>query len=203
MTTTQTALVTGASSGIGEAVVRKLTASGWEVHALARRAARLQALANQTGCTPHALDIRDGEALERLTAGLAPDLLVNNAGLGAGITGLIGATRDEVEAGRLAGLFEEIVGAESERAHGVGNRSEAGQEDPLTAVSVVAHRLQKIQCIAVGQAHVGKNDERLASLFEQQSARIRQVDCAFYLPAAALEMTHQLVSEQFLVFDDQ
>ena len=70
-------------------------------------------------------------------------------------------------------------------------------------MSVVAHRLQKIQCIAVGQAHVGKNDERLASLFEQQSARIRQVGRAFYLPAAALEMTHQLVSEQFLVFDDQ
>ena len=96
MTTTGIALVTGASSGIGEAVVRKLTANGWQVHALARRGARLQALANETGCIPHALDIRDGEALERLTDGLAPDLLVNNAGLGAGITGLVTATREEV-----------------------------------------------------------------------------------------------------------
>jgi NADP-dependent 3-hydroxy acid dehydrogenase YdfG len=96
MTRTGTALVTGASSGIGEAVVRKLAANGWQVHALARRAARLQALANETGCTPHALDIRDSEALERLVAGLAPDLLVNNAGLGAGITGLVAATREEV-----------------------------------------------------------------------------------------------------------
>ncbi len=96
MTTTGTALVTGASSGIGAAVVRKLAAAGWQVHALARRAARLEALAGETGCTPHALDIRDGAALERLTDGLAPDLLVNNAGLGAGITGLTGATRDEI-----------------------------------------------------------------------------------------------------------
>ncbi len=96
MTTKGTALVTGASSGIGAAVVRKLAADGWEVHALARRAARLEALAAETGCTPHALDIRDGAALERLMAGLAPDLLVNNAGLGAGITGLTGATREEV-----------------------------------------------------------------------------------------------------------
>jgi NADP-dependent 3-hydroxy acid dehydrogenase YdfG len=77
-------------------VVRRLAAAGWEVHALARRAARLEALANETGCTPHALDIRDTAALERLMAGLAPDLLVNNAGLGAGITGLTGATSEEV-----------------------------------------------------------------------------------------------------------
>ncbi|MEE8454956.1 MAG: SDR family oxidoreductase [Limibaculum sp.] len=96
MTTTRTALVTGASSGIGAAVVRKLAANGWQVHALARRAARLEALAGETGCIPHALDIRDGAALERLMAGLAPDLLVNNAGLGAGITGLATASRDEV-----------------------------------------------------------------------------------------------------------
>jgi NADP-dependent 3-hydroxy acid dehydrogenase YdfG len=96
MTTKGTALVTGASSGIGEAAVRKLTANGWQVHALARRAARLQALANETRCIPHALDIRDGDALERLMAGLTPDLLVNNAGLGAGITGLVAATREEV-----------------------------------------------------------------------------------------------------------
>ena len=96
MTTKGTALVTGASSGIGAAVVRRLTANGWQVHALARRAARLEALANETGCTPHAIDIRDGAALERLMAGLAPDLIVNNAGLGAGITGLATATREEV-----------------------------------------------------------------------------------------------------------
>jgi len=96
MTAKRTALVTGASSGIGEAVVRKLAANDWQVHALARRADRLQALADETGCTPHALDIRDGAALERLMAGLAPDLLVNNAGLGAGITGLTGASREDI-----------------------------------------------------------------------------------------------------------
>ena len=96
MTTKGTALVTGASSGIGAAVVRSLAANGWQVHALARRAARLEALADETGCVPHALDIRDGAALARLMAGLAPDLLVNNAGLGAGITGLATASRDEV-----------------------------------------------------------------------------------------------------------
>jgi len=91
-----TALVTGASAGIGAGVVRKLAANGWQVHALARRADRLAALAAETGCVPHAVDMRDGAALARLMAGLEPDLLVNNAGLGAGITGLAGATREDI-----------------------------------------------------------------------------------------------------------
>ena len=96
MTSKGEALVTGASSGIGAATVRALAAAGWEVHALARRADRLEGLARETGCTPHTADVRDGLVLERLMAGLAPDVLVNNAGLGAGITGLAGATREEV-----------------------------------------------------------------------------------------------------------
>ncbi len=90
------ALVTGASSGIGAAVVRTLAAAGWEVHAVARRSDRLEALAREIGCTPHTVDVRDGLVLERLTAELAPDVLVNNAGLGAGITGLTGASRQQV-----------------------------------------------------------------------------------------------------------
>ncbi len=97
MTAQGTALVTGASAGIGAATVRKLCAEGWLVHALARRAARLQELANETGCAVHAVDMRDGAALEKLAGEVAPDLIVNNAGLGAGITGLVGSTRAEID----------------------------------------------------------------------------------------------------------
>ena len=90
------ALVTGASSGIGAAVVRSLRAAGFEVWAMARRAERLEALAKETGCTPIVADVRDTGAMEDTLAGLAPDILVNNAGLGAGITGLATASADDV-----------------------------------------------------------------------------------------------------------
>ena len=47
--TTRTAVVTGASSGIGRETARQLRAEGWTVYAAARRAERLEELAEQTG----------------------------------------------------------------------------------------------------------------------------------------------------------
>jgi NADP-dependent 3-hydroxy acid dehydrogenase YdfG len=77
----KTALVTGASSGIGAAVVRRLRREGLEVHALARSKDSLQALAAETGCIAHALDVTDLEAVTRLTQQVPFDILVNNAGV--------------------------------------------------------------------------------------------------------------------------
>ena len=77
----QTALVTGASSGIGAAVVERLSREGLEVHALARGAKALAALAERTGCIAHALDVTDLAAVTRLTKEVEFDILVNNAGV--------------------------------------------------------------------------------------------------------------------------
>ncbi len=74
------ALVTGASSGIGAATVRRLRAEGLEVHAMARDADRLAALAKATGCVPHALDVRATAEIAKLANGIEVDVLVNNAG---------------------------------------------------------------------------------------------------------------------------
>jgi len=77
----QTALVTGASSGIGAAVVERFCREGLTVHALARNADALSALAARTGCTPHALDVTDLAGVTALIASLEIDILVNNAGV--------------------------------------------------------------------------------------------------------------------------
>jgi len=77
----KTALVTGASSGIGAAVVERLCREGLEVHALARSRDSLLALAERTGCTPHVLDVTDLQGVTRLTQQVKFDVLVNNAGV--------------------------------------------------------------------------------------------------------------------------
>jgi NADP-dependent 3-hydroxy acid dehydrogenase YdfG len=77
----RTALVTGASSGMGAAVVERLTREGLEVHALARRADALNALADRTGCIPHAIDVSERPALAKLAASAEFDVLVNSAGV--------------------------------------------------------------------------------------------------------------------------
>lgn len=77
----KTALVTGASGGIGAATVERLCREGVTVHALARRANALAALAERTGCIPHAIDVNDLAAITELAAATEFDILVNNAGV--------------------------------------------------------------------------------------------------------------------------
>ncbi|ATY92900.1 probable short-chain dehydrogenase [Pectobacterium atrosepticum SCRI1043] len=75
------ALVTGASAGMGEAIVERLCREGITVHAVARRREQLAALAERTGCIPHAVDVADLHALTELCCDLKVDILVNNAGV--------------------------------------------------------------------------------------------------------------------------
>ncbi|WP_326692101.1 MULTISPECIES: SDR family oxidoreductase [unclassified Streptomyces] len=77
----RTALVTGASTGIGAVVVERLAKRGLHVHAVARNADRLEELARKTGCTPHVVDITDTGALAEAVGELEIDVLVNNAGV--------------------------------------------------------------------------------------------------------------------------
>ena len=83
-----TVLVTGATSGIGEATVREFAGAGWHVVATGRRADRLDKLAAELGqdqVTTSAFDVTDAAARDAAVAAFPPiDLLVNNAGLARG-----------------------------------------------------------------------------------------------------------------------
>lgn len=89
---TQTAFITGATSGFGAAAVRRFAQAGWRVIATGRRAERLQPLVDEFGCGQvHAavFDIRDHVAMVQAVADLpigfaGIDLLFNNAGLAQG-----------------------------------------------------------------------------------------------------------------------
>jgi NADP-dependent 3-hydroxy acid dehydrogenase YdfG len=89
----KTALITGASSGIGEATARRFAAEGARVIITARRKERLEKLAKElkTDCLPVELDVRHQPAVEKAIANLpkdwqAIDILVNNAGLARGLS---------------------------------------------------------------------------------------------------------------------
>jgi NADP-dependent 3-hydroxy acid dehydrogenase YdfG len=82
------AVITGASSGIGEATARALVAGGHRVALLARRADRIQALADELGEAALAIeaDVTDRDSLvaaaDRVQSELGgADILVNNAGV--------------------------------------------------------------------------------------------------------------------------
>ncbi|EXF24464.1 oxidoreductase [Nesterenkonia sp. AN1] len=81
---TRSAMVTGASSGIGAATAHRLTTEGWRVFAVARRTEKLESLAEQEGIIPIICDVTDPEqvaaALEEVTAAGGIDTLINNAG---------------------------------------------------------------------------------------------------------------------------
>ena len=108
MSISRRVVVTGASSGIGEATARLLAKRGWNVVAVARRRERLEALSGEIGCEYWTADLTDQVQVEEMAVhvleGGPIDALVNNAG------GAIGVDRvADADPSKWSAMFERNV----------------------------------------------------------------------------------------------
>jgi NADP-dependent 3-hydroxy acid dehydrogenase YdfG len=136
-------VVTGASSGIGEATARLFAARGWEVIGIARRADRLAAVAAETGMRTIVADLTVGADIQRVRDEIAADgpihALVNNAG---GALGL--ATVEESDVDDWRTMYEINVIAVKQLVSALlpalrAGAREAGVADILTVTSIAGH----------------------------------------------------------------
>ncbi|WP_321804470.1 SDR family oxidoreductase [Burkholderia sp. BCC1988] len=93
----RTALVTGASSGIGRAVAQRLARENIQVYAVGRDAVALDALATECNVTPIAVDLRDTSPLKALFDRVEIDVVINNAGLLPAISKFADSAREDIE----------------------------------------------------------------------------------------------------------
>lgn len=122
-------LLTGASSGLGKRFAEVLREQGATVHAAARRADRLQALAQQSGVVPWTCDVSDPDACTDLVSNVYEssgrvDVLVNNAGYGGSVPAEDQSADDfkrmlDVNLVAPFVLSQQVVGQSPEREHGI------------------------------------------------------------------------------------
>src|SRR4051794_38992761 len=104
------AVVTGASSGIGEETARLLSRRGWHCVLLARREDRLRALAEELGGEYEVCDVADRDAVERVASRILErhprlELLVCNAGIPARTSFLEGDVETVMRTNYLGGIW--------------------------------------------------------------------------------------------------
>ncbi|UJA19119.1 SDR family NAD(P)-dependent oxidoreductase [Thermoleophilia bacterium SCSIO 60948] len=128
------ALVTGASSGIGEATVRQLAAAGYETISAARRLERCEALAAEVDGRAMRLDVTDAESIERLAAEIGRvDVVVHSAGGALGLDPIAEAKDSD-----WIGMFESNVLGVMRLTRALLPKLEAGEGGHIVVIGSIA-----------------------------------------------------------------
>jgi serine 3-dehydrogenase len=160
----KTVLVTGATSGIGEACARAFVGAGWRVVGTGRRAERLAALADELGADRFhacAYDVRDEAARDAALAALPQDFagidcLVNNAGLALGAVPAQQAdladwkTMIDTNVVALASLTHKLLPGLIERKGGIVMLSSVAATYPYTGGNVYGGTKAFVRQFALG-----------------------------------------------------
>ncbi len=141
-TSPRRAIVTGASTGIGEETVRELRRRGWHVVATARRHDRLAALAAETGCEPFTADLTSDDDVAALAQfatsrpdGIPVSALINNAGGARGVDRV-----EDADIERWCWMFEvSVIGTLRLTRAVLPHLRAAGGGDLLFVTSTAAH----------------------------------------------------------------
>ncbi len=187
------ALVTGASSGIGDATARMLAHAGMKVAVCARRAERLQALAHGLhDVEAHACDLRDTDAIVRLFDAIRArwggvDVLVNNAGLGHASPLVNGDTemwREMLEVNVLA-----LCVATREAIRDMRARGDDGHVVHVS--SMAAHR------VPMGSGVYSATKYAVRSLTEGLRAELRAIDSGIRVSAISPGLVETEFAEKY------
>lgn len=193
------AVVTGASSGIGRATAVRLVAEGWHVLAVARREERLEQLAQEVGCEVLAVDVTSDDSVERLVArtqelfGGSLNAVVHVAGGALGVEpaaeadlqkwqgmydinvlGPVRVTRALLPALRASGrgdlLFVTSVAAHEAYPGGSGYNAAKAGEHMLAAALRLELNGERIRVIEVAPGMVRTEEFSLVRLGDQDAA---------------------------------
>ena len=194
-----TAVVTGASSGIGRATAARLVADGWRVLAVARREERLAELAAETGCEILPVDVTDDDSVAALAAraeelfGGTLNAVVHVAGGALGVEpaaeadlekwqrmydinvlGAVRVTRALLPAVRASGrgdlLFVTSVAGHEAYPGGSGYNAAKAGEHMLAAALRLELNGEKVRVIEVAPGMVRTEEFSLVRLGDQDAA---------------------------------